>query len=304
MPTLLFHLTSVERLARCAGLAPDFRRALTEDLAYARFGTALPDLPMCDGVLGAVSGVLRPRRALPHWSLRFHEGAPVALGLKMAELVASGALVGTEPGLALVAGYFTHLSLDRALHRWVDLLVERHRRPGERELEVHHRIEWAQTLFFLRETRGSELLGTPAVRPHFQVVKRAGPPLKGVGGGIYELVRVASLHALQEAPTKAEVDGWVRGLYMAGVVLSTPLGRTRGLPPFTELSFRELYRTPGPLGDAGPLDFGAEVEAALARTCHVLDGLLTYMTRGIFTPRTRARFLEDFPEGSVGVRAA
>ena len=303
MPTLLLHLTSVERLARCPELAPDFRRALGEDLAYARFGTALPDLPLCDGVAGAVSAVLRPRRALPRWALRFHEGAPVALGLKMAELVASGALVGTEPGLALVAGYFTHLALDRALHPWVGLLVARHRRPAESELEAHHRIEWAQTLFFLRETQGRELLGTAALRPHFQVVKRAGPPLRGVGGGIYELVRVASQHALQEAPTKAEVDGWVRGLYMAGLVLSTPVGRTRGLPTFSALSFRELYRPAGPLGDAGDFDFGREVEAALTRTCHVLDGLLTYMTRGIFTPRTRARFLEAFPEGGVGVRA-
>ena len=49
------------------------------------------------------------------FSQLFHIRAPVLLGLKMAELVSLGALVGTDAGHAFVAGYFTHLVIDRAL---------------------------------------------------------------------------------------------------------------------------------------------------------------------------------------------
>jgi hypothetical protein len=55
MPSLLLHLTAIERLAaNPGGLPEDFVRALSEDLAYARFGAALPDLPLCEGVRGGL----------------------------------------------------------------------------------------------------------------------------------------------------------------------------------------------------------------------------------------------------------
>lgn len=297
MPTLLLHLTAIERLAaNPGGLPSDWVRALSEDLPYARFGAALPDLPLCAGVRGGLSAFL-PERELPPFARLYHERSPVGLGLKMAELVATGALVGTEPGLALLSGYFTHLCLDRRLHPEVDRLVVRHRRRGERALEAHRQIEWAQTLFYLRELHGVDLLGTSRLREKFQVVKSAGIPLKGIGRGIYELVRLASQERVGQAPTKAEVDGWVRGLYVSGLFLSSPMGRTRALPAYTQLTFQELYRN-----DA--FDFAAEVEGALEQSRTLLKRLNGYMARGTFTPRTRARFLEEFPEGTIGACAA
>ncbi|NTX15623.1 hypothetical protein HUA74_04825 [Myxococcus sp. CA051A] len=297
MPTLLMHLTAIERLAANPGELPaDWVRALSEDLAYARFGVALPDLPLCEGVRGGLSAFL-PEREMPLFARLYHERAPVGFGLKMAELVATGALVGTEPGLALLAGYFTHLCLDRRLHPVVDNLVVRHRRRGERALAAHRDIEWAQTLFYLRELHGVDLLGTPRLREKCQVVKSPGFPWRGIGRGIYELVRLSSQERVGQAPSKAEVDGWVRGLYVSGLFLSSPMGRTRALPAFAHLSFQELYRN-------DTFDFSQEVEGALESARGVLRRLHGYMARGTFTPRTRARFLEAFPEGNLGVRAA
>lgn len=297
MPTLLLHLTAIEQLAAHPGnLPPDIARALSEDLPYARFGAALPDLPTCEGLRGGLSALL-PGRELPEFARLYHERAPVGLGLKMGELVATGALVGTEPGLALLAGYFTHLCLDRRLHPEVDRLVARHRRKDETSLEAHRQIEWAQTLFYLRELHGMETLGTPRLRERFQVIKSASFPYRGIGRGIYELVRLSSQERVGQAPTKAQVDGWVRGLYLMGMVLSSPLGRTRALPAYSQLSFHELYRHDG-------FDFSAEVDAALEQTRGILRRLLVYMARGTFTPRTRARFLEEFPEGTIGAYAA
>jgi hypothetical protein len=297
MPTLLLHLTAIESLAAHPGELPgDLVRALEEDLAYARFGAALPDLPLCAGVRGAL-WACAPGGELPPWARRYHEGAPVGLGLKMAELVAAGALVGTEPGLALLAGYFTHLSLDRVLCAPVERLTERHRRRGESAWQARCRIEWAQALFYHRELHGEDLLGRPRLRASFAVSKSAGLPVRGIGRGMYELVRLASQEVLQEAPTKAEVDGWVRGLYLAGCVLSSPLGRTRALPAGSRLSFHELYRHPG-------FDFAQQVERGLEQARAVLRRLWPYMTRGTFTPRTRARFLQEFPESALGVSPA
>lgn len=297
MPTLLLHLTAIEQLAAHPGnLPPDMSKALAEDLPYARFGAALPDLPLCEGVRGGLAALL-PERELPTFARLYHERAPVGLGLKMGELVATGALVGTEAGLALLAGYFTHLCLDRRLHPEVDRLVAQHRRKEETALDTHRQIEWAQTLFYLRELHGMETLGTRRLRERFQVTKSASFPYRGIGRGIYELVRLSSQERVGQAPTKAQVDGWVRGLYLMGMVLSSPLGRTRALPAYSQLSFHELYRHDG-------FDFAAEVDAALEQTRGILRRLLSYMARGTFTPRTRARFLEEFPEGTIGAYAA
>ncbi|ATB32368.1 zinc dependent phospholipase C family protein [Melittangium boletus] len=297
MPSLLLHLTAIERLAANPGALPeDFVRALSEDLAYARFGAALPDLPLCEGLFGGLASSVSGRD-WPLYAKLFHERAPVTLGLKMAELVAAGALVGTEAGLALLAGYFTHLSLDRALHPQVDKLVLRHRRRGEHALVAHRQIEWTQTLFYLRELHGVDLMGSPRLRSRFQVTKSTGLPLKGIGRGIYELVRLASQETFQQAPSKSEVDAWVRGLYRAGLYLSSPVGRMKALPAWSQLSFQELYRN-------DTFDFAREVELAVEQTRGVLRRLLAYMARGIFTPRARARFLTEFPEGTIGVNAA
>jgi hypothetical protein len=297
MPSLLLHLTAIEQLASHPGSLPtDIARALAEDLPYARFGAALPDLPLCEGLRGGIAALL-PERELPPFARLYHERAPVGLGLKMGELVATGALVGTEPGLALLAGYFTHLCLDRRLHPQVDRLVALHRRKEDTALDAHRKIEWAQTLFYLRELHGMEMVGSPGLRARFQVTKSTGFPYRGIGRGIYELVRLSSQERVGQSPTKAQVDGWVRGLYMMGMVLSSPVGRMRALPAYSQLSFHELYRQDG-------FDFSAEVEAALEQTRGVLRRLLVYMARGTFTPRTRARFLEEFPEGTIGAYAA
>jgi hypothetical protein len=205
--------------------------------------------------------------------------------------------VGTEPGLAFVAGYFNHLCIDRRLNPLVDRLVARHRRSGESERAARRRIDWTQALFFLRETHGREMLGNPALRTKFQVLKRQGLPTRGVGRGLYELVRLSSQETLGIAPTKAEVDGWVRGLYLQGALLASPLGKVRALPSYTNLTYRELYQ-------AADFSVEAEVDAALASARTVLFRLASMIRRGSFSLRSRGRFFGECPEGSIEPNAA
>jgi hypothetical protein len=150
-----------------------------------------------------------------------------------------------------------------------------------------------QALLYLRESEGLAP-GDAALRARFQVTKSVGLPVRGIGRGIYELVRSASQEVLHAAPTKAELDGWVRGLYLRGQLLGSALGRGHALPRGAHPEAPALYR-----GAHG--DFALEVDRAHALTFEVLRRLWAYMARGTFTQRTRQRFLAELPEGSLAL---
>lgn len=288
MSALLTHLTAVERLAAHVNALPtEFARALGEDLEYARFGAALPQLPRFGGwIMGVDTWLSRGRR--PHFTELMAARAPVHFGLKAAELVANGALIGVDAGLAWLAGYFTQLCVSRSLEPVIQKLLLTQRRQGEPEEMARARIEWAQSLFFIQDLHGSSLVGTPSVRAKLQIRKASSA--RGIGRGFYELIRVASLDAFNQAPSKLEVDGWVRGLYLYSLALGSPLGRLRALPTGHQVT-RELYRGDG-------FDVFASVDSGLERARELLTLLGAMIRRNSWTARSRARFLESCPEGA------
>ncbi|MCA2978701.1 MAG: hypothetical protein INH41_09250 [Myxococcaceae bacterium] len=287
MPAFLTYLTAVERLAAHVNSLPqEFSRALGEDLEYARFGAALVELPWFGGLTAGVHA-WRGQGVAPAFSRLMRERAPVAFGVKAAELVSNGALVGTEAGLAFVAGYFTQLCVGRALEPVVQALVATHAGAREAPPAARHRIEWAQSLALMQELHGSPLVGTSAIRTKMQIRKASG--VKGVGRGLYELMRVSSQEAFGEAPSKLEVDGWVRGFFLFAMALGSPLGRlTAGA---NEPSSRELYRGPG-------VDVFAALDLGLDATREVLSVLGSMIRRNNFGARSRFKLLEVCPEGS------
>jgi len=295
VPALLLHLAAVEELAGAPDLlSPPLARALGEDLEYARLGTALLDLPRFEGIRGGLQ-LLLPRPAPTGFAHLFHTRAPVAMGLKFAELVANGALVGREPGLAFACGYFCHLALDRALGPVATRLAQRHRGPRESLEEARRRVEWTQALFYLEHRHGRPPLGDAEIRGRFRLGKRR-LPTAGVGRGLYELIRLGAEEALQAAPEKRQVDAWVRGAFLHGLVLSTPLASgSKNL--MTRLSRRELF-----LGE--DVDVPALMNEALGSARKVLERLHAFISRGLFSRRARERFLLDFPEGGLEPCAA
>jgi hypothetical protein len=267
-------------------LPAEFVRPLGEDLEYARFGAILPELPWFGGwTLGVEAWVAEG--APPAYATLLSRRAPVAFGLKAAELVSNGALVGSEAGLAFVAGWFTQLCVSRALEPLVAQLIERRPRTSERTSAARARIEWAQSLFLMQELHGSPLVGTPAVRAKLQI--RKGHPLSGIGRGLYELMRVCSLEALGEAPRKPEVDAWMRGLSLFSLAVGSPLGRLKALPA-VQLRDASLYRGP-------ELDVFAAVDRGLAQTREVLRVVGGMIRRNSFSARSRQKLVELIPEG-------
>ncbi len=258
-----------------------------EDLEYARFGAALPELPRFGGwTMGLDAWLARGHR--PHFSELMTARAPVHFGLKAAELVANGALVGVEAGMAYLAGYFTQLCVSRSLEPLMQQLLGGQQQQGEKEQAARARIEWTQSLFFMQDLHGSSLVGTPAVRGKLQIRKASS--VKGVGRGFYELIRVSSHDAFGEAPSKVEVDGWVRGLYLFSLALGSPLGKLRSLPS-SHPSAKELYRGEG-------IDVFAAVDSGLEHAREMLTLLGSMIRRNSWSTRSRSKVLELCPEGA------
>lgn len=294
MPSFLTHLAAVERLTTAGAIGtPDLGRIVKEDIEYARLGALLPDLPYFEGPRGALE-FLFPHSHSPHFANAFHERAPVAMGIKMAELVSMGALVGKGPGIAFLVGYFSHLCLDRILHPLVFSMAEKHRRPREDSWTAHRRIEWIQGLELYRETYGCEPSRDGSLRSRLQIGKHPGFP-RGIGGGLFEIVRVASLASLYEAPSKAQADSWVRGLYAHTLVLSSPVGRAHVYTSRSLLQVRTLFATS--LYQDG-------LSRALALTSEIAEIICQLVQRGTFRKRAVTKVFEKLPEGSVALHAA
>jgi len=245
LPATIVYLVGVERLALApGGLPAPVARALVEDLEYARLGAAWFDLPWYGNVAGELARILLGWNVPPEPALELLRAAPVRVGLRLAEAVTRGALVGTEAGLALVAGYFLHLCFDRSLERTMQkLLGDEARDPGG--LPARRGVEWVQALLWLRETLGYDPLGTPEIRRRFQVVKRRGYPARGLGRGIHLLLSTAYLDVVGRAPEKSEVDSWVRGLWLYGRILGSAPGRLLALPETVPEATWACYRGDG-----------------------------------------------------------
>ncbi len=294
MPALVVHLAVVERLAQDGrGLPAELVRTLQEDLEYARLGAALPDLPFYEGLAGAVRQLRNATARPPPFARLFHAEQPVALGLKLAELVATGSLVGSHAGRAVVAGYFTHLVLDRRLHPLTELLAARLRGPGESARQAHQRVEAIQASLYLREAFGEDLLGKAPLAEKLRVLKRPGAPFfSGLGRGMYELIRTGCQEVWGVAPEKPTIDAWLRGLYFYVRLASSPLAAI-AFPAVSTSLYRHTF-------DGPELDLVAEMEKALREARKVVSQLYQLIGRADFSPRAAGAFTAQFPEGAAG----
>ena len=294
----LLHLAAVEQLAREPGaLPPPLARALVDDAEYGRFGAFLADLPCFESPLRGlrVPLGLSPGPRSPYSRL-FHGPRPIALLLKMAELVSRGALVGRSAGRALLSGYLVHVALDRTLDPITAGLAGQLTRPGVDPRALQRRIEWLQALLHLRERFGREPLGNPELIQWMSVVKRRGMPWAGVGGGIFEILRLSLLEVYGQAPAKGQVDAWVRGLYVCSRILAGPVGRKLGASRTLDRQRPLAYRGPG-------VDFPSALGRGMEAAREYLGRLDRLLARGDFGNRARGRFLAEVQEGLLASAA-
>lgn len=293
MAHVLVHTAVMADLAgRPEGLPRELADALREDLVYGRFGAVLPNLPRFDvrprAWLTAVRGGASPS---PPFATLLHNGAPVAVGLRLAELVAGASLVGHQPGLAILAGYFSHLAVDRTLCPPVHDLARRFDFDGATPAVAVMRIERLQAYTFVGRREGREVPGWPGVSGQLQILKRHGFPVRGVGRGLHLLVRTAVGDILGPAPEKAELDRWVRGLYLYGRLLGSHLGGPLA-PGLGADLLTHAYR-------ASDFDFEALYHAALERVRHHVTRAFEYLVEGDYGRAARERFFEEIPEGGL-----
>lgn len=293
MPATIVHLVGVERLSLApGGLPKSVSKALSENLEYARFGAALLDLPWYGNAAAELARLVFGHSApIPPMLPLLHE-APVAVGWKMGEVISRGALVGREAGLAVLTGYFSHLALERSLLPLVLELVGQ-RSPLTREaFHVIRGVEWVQALLWLRDTLGYDPMGTAEISQRFRVVKRRGLPMRGLGRGLVLLFRTACESITGRSPSKAEMDRWVRGLWVHGRVLGSSVGRSLSLPEDVPEATLGLYRR-------DDLDIADAIEGGLDRARDAVARLYRLIDANDFSDQARRSFLRSFPEWEV-----
>ncbi len=294
MAHVLIHACAIDDLAcEQQSLPLEIGAALERHLAYARFGALLPDLPTFgDFAPRAVARLAGRPPVQSTFATLLHNGAPVAVGLRLCELVSKVSFVGRGPGLAVIAGYFSHIAVDRALRAPVHDLVRRAKVMGEHPRVTLLRVEKIQALFHLRKQTGRDVAGWPGVIDRLRVLKRDGFPFRGIGAGLHLLVQRACLDTVGPAPRKRELDRWVQGLYLYARLLGSPAGRYLGLPE-DALGLRPM------LFDGPEMDFEKLYEASLARSRHHVGLAYEYLTEGDFSRGAREQFFSELPEGSI-----
>jgi len=237
MPSLLLHMAAIERLAaipgRCRRDRPGSRRGHRVRAA----GGALPDLPTspaCSADWGRCS-----RSRAVAFSRGSSTGAPVAMGLKMAELVANGALVGTEAGAGVRRRVLQPPVSGPEAQPLVERLVARHGvRRARAGRAPPHRL--TQALFYVRELHGRELLGSA------RSARSSGAQAPGAAdqGHRRGCTRSSGCRRKSRWARRPRSPWSTRGF--AGCTsrrgAGEPAGRLRALPSYTSLTYRELYQ--------------------------------------------------------------
>jgi len=295
MPHVLVHAAAIDDLAADPKRLPGpIGEALTTHRPYARFGAVLADLPWYALPWRVLLDVATRRPpSPPPFATLLHNGSPVALGLRIAELAQGASLVGQRAGLALVGGYFSHLALDRTFGPPMAELARSLQVPGEPLQATARRIEHVQALLYLQRREGREIAGWSGIAERLQILQRKGFPFRGVGRGLHLLVATACRDVLGLGPSKSELDRWVRGLSLYARALGSPLGRRLVVREDPASLRTRVYEGEG-------FDFLGLYAASLERARHHVTRACAYLADADFGRSARAHVLEDIPEGAAG----
>ena len=269
-------------------LSPEVAQALSADLPYARFGAFLADL----GDFSPDPRRLVSREERAPFVTLYHCGAPVGVGLRMIELVSQASMVSRSAGMALIAGYFSHLVLDRQLCRPLSELALALAPPGGSEAKMCAELGRLAGLQLLSRREGRAVLGWRGLRDHLRISKRRGLALRGVSQGLSLLVRTATHEVLGHAPSAAQLDTWAHGLDLWARAQASPLGRY-------SVKVEEEAGLRGKLWDRQGFDLERRYTEALGACRETTAFAGAFLRAGDFSREARDRFLEQLPEGSL-----
>ena len=294
MPAESIHLSALADLR--ASASSRVTRALATPRAElaARVGVMFVDLPYFHRFeLGLVRYLLRLPQASSPWGDRFHQRAPIALGVRLAERGArlrSQTMtrdVGDEL-VALSVGYMSHAAVDTALHPLVNrLAVDRGARLHTRAfLREHQEVEKFQSVLFHEARHGVDYLGTPALAAHIAIDWR----LVETPGLASSVIDEAAHATLGIAPRRADFAAWAHGYRFFVKMITGPLGRRA-------VSREDKARERPGLIEA--CDYPGRYAAAVARSVTWIDALLGYVDDGIFDDSARSALARTIPEQSL-----
>tara|TARA_B100000315_G_C14464645_1_gene535374 strand:+ start:43 stop:942 length:900 start_codon:yes stop_codon:yes gene_type:complete len=292
MPTSLVHITFIEELGRDQKIEPSLSSSIVQRPELAGLGAVLPDLQYYEYFyrlsLRYLLGFSLP---FAPWGYLFHSRAPAALGRALIEVLRKEP-VKEQPDakLALIAGYFSHLALDRTLHPLVQSLVDAEGRNDDHAKAIHGTCERYQSLFFHREIYGVDITGSPIC---CQKVRLLPPGRRKLDGPIYFFLQKACLETFARFPRKKQFDNWIRGLYLYGWFLSSPLGRYEGLRGDIS-ALRSKYF------ENEKFSFSEHYRRGKELAVRYLNSAYSYWQQEEFPEEIRKRFLDQITEVDLG----
>jgi hypothetical protein len=294
MPAEAIHLSALGDLRARAPARVTRALAPPACAAAVRVGAMFVDLPYFDRFgRGLVRYVLGLPQASSPWGDRFHQQAPIALGIRIAETGArlSRTAATREVGEALVAlavGYTSHAAVDAALHPLVNrLAIARGARLGTPGFtREHQEVEKYQSVLFHEARYGVDYLGTAALRDFVTIDWR----MLERGGFVVASIHEATRAILGVSPRPRELARWTSGYRFFVSVLSGPLGRRAVTAEDKARERAAVFED---------CDYGRRYEHAVRRSLSWVEALLAYVDEGRFGDDGRAALARVMPEQSL-----
>lgn len=293
MADTLLQLTACEHISKSPHLYPEIAAALTSDLASAKLGVVFADLPYYQDLMqSGLRLVLGKRPVMRHWGQVFHTHRPTTLGLAFAELTQTDAEYVNKPwALAFVAGYFTHLAVDRVLNALSRRVVSENVPTGAEISNFKIFCAHYQSVFFHRELLGHDLIGTKDVRGLAACFREK----RGVIDDETQLfLHKACLKAFAQVPDEGEMQTWAAGFQTYSSLLS--------------LSLLKFYRLGENESGQGLLhsfyrndffDFSAYFDRAIELAVDYVNTAYAYLKNGDFCAGSREEFFELVPDFDI-----
>ena len=283
MPTSMVHVTFIGDLGREDEVEPSLRSFIQQYPEYARLGALLPDLQYYEHFYYlSLRYIMKLPLPFRSWSYLFHSRAPGTLGRALIEVLRKEPFkeqLGAK--LALIAGYFSHLALDRTLHPLVQRSAQAEGRNQADARSVHATYERYQSLFFHQELYGVDITGTPICRRQIRILP---PGYRSLDGILYFFLKKTCLEAFARSPRKRQFDNWIRSLHLYARFVSSSLGRYQGLRGNLPLLRKKYYENED-------FSFPGQYRRAKGLAIHYLNLAHHYWEQEELSEESRRRFL-------------
>jgi hypothetical protein len=193
--------------------------------------------------------------------------------------------------LAFVAGYFSHLALDRVLNALIQRLVREHLGDNQDHMELQYNCEHFQSLFFHREFFGEDILGTAKGYELCNILSQKG---KRFEESLILFCIKGCLKAFGKAPSRRELKRWRGGFCRFSALRNKSFKIDKRI-----ISGKTGQKIAHTFYRNDFFDFVDYYSRALELSVEYINNIFDYMRGGNYSSAAREEFTEMVPEMDI-----